>query len=167
MKSSAYTNDDHDSHDDDEPDQHLHHHRETHNKLIDDHSHGHGDYHEPGKAPAGYPSSDFVKYFAKYTSSGGKPKSAPHSYYSAYSGHVHNFNFEPENAVPRSQKLVQTKTDPFASHRNFIASGPGYLYRADTGHHTSPTGEGPLNGFYYGPSTNRAKLYIGDRPFYF
>lgn len=122
---------------------------------------------------------DFAKYFAQYTSRGGDPKEAAHSYYRDHHGHVANYDVEPEYAQPRQVRIDHLKgkaasaaltataadhvtTDPHASQRNFVQAGNGFHSRVNTGKVPSPSGNGPHHGFYFGDQPNGGKLLVGD-----
>lgn len=63
----------------------------------------------PHKAPPGFPSSDYVKYYAKYTSNGGSPQEAAHSYYRDHNGHLYNYDVEPRFADPAYVRSLHTQ----------------------------------------------------------
>lgn len=139
----------------------------------------------PLAAPPGYPSSDFVKYFAKYTSRGGGAKEAPHSYYRAHNGHLNNYNVEPEHSAPRSVKAQHVGATPYlvSDGRSdslllpppvhvppptaAIAAGNHFHARIENGQVESPSGNGPHYGYYYGDDPKGGRLLVGHRQFNF
>ncbi|KAI1293751.1 hypothetical protein HDE_06386 [Halotydeus destructor] len=148
------------------------HHREEVSHIPNGHVH-HSDsivhvHPEAHKAPPGYPSSDYTKYFAKYTSRGGDPKEAAHSYYRAHDGHLYNYDVEPEFTAPRQVKLAHIRAEAprsspsRSSQRNFVASGRSYHSSASTGEVDSPSGRGPITGFYFGNQPLGGRLLAGD-----
>lgn len=146
---------------------HIHHADEpSHDHLI---HHGPADP-TPHVAPPGYPSSDYVKYFAKFTSRGGDPKEAAHSYYRDRAGHLYNYDVEPEFAAPRQVKLAHIQgtpsrasiPDPHSSERNYVAAGKNFHSRVATGSVQSPSGNGPHHGYYFGNDAKGGKLLVGD-----
>lgn len=132
-------------------------------------------------APPGYPSSDYVKYFAKYTSRGGAARDASHSYYRAHNGHLNNYNVEPEYSAPQPVKAAHVGARPYVVSDGYssalvlpppvdvpaptasIGAGHNYHARIENGQVSSPTGNGPHYGFYYGNDPNGGKLVVGHR----
>lgn len=143
----------------------------------------------PVAAPPGYPSSDFVKYFAQYTSRGGAAKEAPHSYYRAHNGHLNNFNVEPEHSAPQAVKAHHVGATPYLvsdgrsaslllpppvhlpppttvhlpQPTTAIAAGNHFHSRIQNGQVQSPSGNGPHYGFYYGDDPKGGRLLVGHR----
>ena len=140
----------------------------------------------PHKAPPGFPSSDYVRYYAKYTSRGGDPQEAAHSYYRDHAGHLYNYDVEPRFAAPRyvaeahvrgilpaslplavlhdaDSPSLSSPRDPLASARNVVAAGNNFHFRLETGPVSSPSGKGPHHGFYYGTDPEGGKLLVGNR----
>ena len=132
-------------------------------------------------APPGYPSTDYVKYFAKYTSRGGAAKEAPHSYYRAHNGHLNNYNVEPEYSAPGNVKAGHVGAIPYVVSNGrssalvipppvevpaptaAIGAGHNYHARIENGQVASPSGNGPHYGFYYGNDPHGGKLLVGHR----
>jgi len=157
---------------------HLHH-------SVHDHLHP-----APHKSPPGYPSSDYVSYYSKYTSRGGSPTEAAHSYYRDHAGHLYNYDVEPRFADPKyvavahvqgrvssslsapfpapfpalhDADVPSAQRDPLASARNYVAAGNSYHSRMNTGPVDSPSGKGPHHGYYFGSHPDGGKILVGNR----
>ena len=135
------------------------------------------------KSPPGHPSSDYVSYYAKYTSRGGSPSEAAHSYYRDHAGHLYNYDVEPRFAAPKYVKATHVQgivVDPpslspqTALHdadipsaqkdsRNYVAAGNSYHSRMNTGPVDSPSGKGPHHGYYFGEDPEGGKILVGNR----
>lgn len=99
----------------------------------------------PVRSQPGYPSSDFVRYFARYTSLGGRPKAAPAAYRASRLIFApYEYYPEPENSHSQFERLIDTKEkkDPLNSYKNFLFAEDNFISRADTDRLVSPNGQG-------------------------
>ena len=155
----------------------------VHTSLNPSPIHLHHDSHTdpaPHKSPPGYPSSDYVSYYAKYTSRGGSPTEAAHSYYRDHAGHLYNYDVEPRFAAPKyvaaahvqgivhsspssSLALHDADVPSSSSSRNYVAAGNSFHSRIENGPVDSPSGKGPHHGYYFGSDPNGGKLLVGNK----